>query len=54
MRLYFSFGVFIALYVGWAFYRLFIKKAMKKHITDLYAMTFFIAITALFYCFLFY
>ncbi len=43
MRLYIGFLFFI-LYLCWVVYRLFIKKDMRQHLTDLYALTFFIAI----------
>ncbi|HMK05927.1 MAG TPA: hypothetical protein VK476_00245 [Flavobacterium sp.] len=41
--------IFLILFLGWIFYRVFIKKDMKKHFNDLYAGLFFVGIWACVY-----
>jgi len=53
MRIYYG-VVFFPLYLAWVVYHTFIKKDMKKHTTDLYALTFFMGVWALIYDWIFF
>ena len=47
-------GVFIILYILWVIYRGLIKRDIKQHKTDFYALTFFISVWLLIYYFIFF
>ena len=51
--LFFGF-LFFLLYIGWVVYRVFIKKDLKQHKNDFYALTFFIAVWLLLYFWFFF
>ena len=46
--------VFFPLYLGWIFYRLFIKKDLKQNMNDFYALTFFMVVWCIIYYFIFF
>lgn len=46
--------VFFPFYIAWILYHVFIKKDMKKHITDFYALTFFMGVWVALYYFIFF
>lgn len=46
--------VFFPLYLGWLVYRIFVKKDLKKHISDFYGLTFFIIVWALIFIWLYF
>lgn len=46
--------IFIILYLVWVFYRAVIKRDLKMHITDFYALSFFILVWLTIYYFIFF
>jgi hypothetical protein len=46
--------VFLVLYVGWVIYRALIKKDIRQHKNDFYALTFFTVVWLLIYSWFFY
>ena len=53
MRALISFWVFLVAYLAWVIYHLMVKRDLKKHTTDFYALTFLIVVWLLIYHFLF-
>lgn len=45
--------VFFVLYLAWIIYHALIKRDLRRHLNDLYALTFFISIWALIYTWIF-
>lgn len=52
MRMGFGY-VFIVLYLSWVLYHALIKGDLKKHLNDLYALSFFVGVWLVIYYFLF-